>query len=240
MLRVEEVYKSFGGLVALAGVSIEVEAGEILGLIGPNGSGKTTLFNVIAGSFPPAKGRLWLDGRDITWAPPHIRARLGIARTYQIPRPFWGFSALENVLVALAFGRNMSFSQVAVKRALSELEKVGLEKKANVPMAQLTLVELKRLELARALALEPRFLLLDEVFSGLNPAEVEAAQRLIKQIVQEKGTGIVVVEHNMRIVMGLCKRVVVLSLGRKIAEGNPGEVVRDPEVVRIYLGERRA
>jgi len=240
MLRVEEVHKNFGGLVALSGVSLEVRVGEIVGLIGPNGSGKTTLFNIIAGSFPPTRGRLWLNGRDITRTPPYLRARLGIARTYQIPRPFHGYSPLQNILVPLGFGRGMALSSATEKYALSLLRRVGLEEKAYFPVSQLTLMELKRLELARALALNPRFLLLDEVFSGLNPAEVEVAMGIVREIAEEGNMGVVIVEHNMRVVMQLCNRIAVLSFGRKIAEGPPTLVARDPEVVRVYLGERRA
>lgn len=240
MLQLERVSKYFGGLAALSGVSLQVAAGEILGVIGPNGSGKTTLFNVIAGTYLPTQGRLWLDSREITRSPPHIRARLGIARTYQIPRPFHALSPLENVLVPLSAGQGLPLSTTMEDRAFDLLCQVGLGPKANTPIHHLSLIERKRLELARALALNPRFLLVDEVFSGLNPAEVGAAVDLVRGISSEARLGIVIVEHNMRVIMSLCSRVVVLCFGRKIAEGSPEEVAANPEVIRVYLGERRA
>ncbi len=240
LLRVEEITKHFGGIAALNGVSFEVSVGEIVGVIGPNGSGKTTLFNVVAGTYLPTRGRVWLDSRDITHAPAGVRARLGIARTYQIPRPFHGLTPLENVLVPLAIGRGLPFDPTTQAKATGLLARVGLESKADAPIHQLSLMELKRLELARALALNPRFLLLDETFSGLNPAEVSAAVELISAVASQSQLGIVIVEHNMRVIMSLCSRVVVLSFGQKIAEGSPSEVAANPEVIRVYLGERRA
>lgn len=238
-LKVENITKNFGGILALANVSFEVTVGEVIGLVGPNGSGKTTLFNVIAGTYAPSQGRVLLDTRDITNFPPWLRARLGISRTYQIPRPLHELSVLDNVLVPLCLAKGLPLGMSSRSRALELLSFVGLESKAGELTHHLSLIELKRLELARALALEPKFLLLDEVFSGLSPSEVEAAYGLVKSI-SKSGVGVVVVEHNMRLVMRLCERVVVLSFGQKIAEGTPHEIASHPEVIKAYLGEEYA
>jgi branched-chain amino acid transport system ATP-binding protein len=238
-LGVENITKNFGGILALANVSFEVAVGEIVGLVGPNGSGKTTLFNVIAGTYAPSQGRVLLDTRDITNFPPWLRARLGISRTYQIPRPLHELSVLDNVLVPLCLAKGLPLGMSSRSRALELLSFVGLESKAGELTHHLSLIELKRLELARALALEPKFLLLDEVFSGLSPSEVEAAYGLVESI-SRSGVGVVVVEHNMRLVMRLCERVVVLSFGQKIAEGTPHEIASHPEVIKAYLGEEYA
>lgn len=238
-LRAENITKTFGGILALGKVSFEVSTGEVIGLVGPNGSGKTTLFNVIAGTYPPSQGRILLDTKDITNSPPWLRARLGISRTYQVPRPLHELSVLENVLVPLCLAKGLPLGMFSESRAEELLSLVGLESKASAPTNHLSLIELKRLELARALALDPKFLLLDEVFSGLSPSEVESAYNLVESIARS-GIGVVVIEHNMRLVMRLCKRIVVLSFGQKIAEGTPHEVASHPEVIKAYLGEEYA
>jgi len=233
ILVVENVWKRFGGIVALAGVSIEVREGERLAIIGPNGSGKTTLFNVITGYVKPDRGRVSFDGQDITGKKPHQIARLGIARTFQIVKPFANLTVEENVVVA-ALSRNRSVEE-ARRHALHVLELVGLYDKRNVRAAMLNLAEKKRLELAKALALNPRLLLLDEVAAGLRPSEIKELKKLLYKINSE-GVTIVMVEHVLRAVSGFAERVVVLHHGSKLAEGRPEDIARDPRVVDAYLG----
>lgn len=233
ILVVENVWKRFGGIVALAGVSIEVREGERLAIIGPNGSGKTTLFNIITGYVKPDRGRVSFDGQDITGKKPHQIARLGIARTFQIVKPFANLTVEENVVVA-ALSRNRSVEE-ARRHALHVLELVGLYDKRNVRAAMLNLAEKKRLELAKALALNPRLLLLDEVAAGLRPSEIKELKKLLYKINSE-GVTIVMVEHVLRAVSGFAERVVVLHHGSKLAEGRPEDIARDPRVVDAYLG----
>ncbi|HIP65992.1 MAG TPA: ABC transporter ATP-binding protein [Pyrodictium sp.] len=233
ILVVENVWKRFGGIVALAGVSIEVREGERLAIIGPNGSGKTTLFNVITGYVKPDRGRVSFDGQDITGKKPHQIARLGIARTFQIVKPFANLTVEENVVVA-ALSRNRSVEE-ARRHALHVLELVGLYDKRNVRAAMLNLAEKKRLELAKALALNPRLLLLDEVAAGLRPSEIKELKKLLYKINSE-GVTIVMVEHVLRAVSGFAERVVVLHHGSKLAEGRPEDIAKDPRVVDAYLG----
>jgi branched-chain amino acid transport system ATP-binding protein len=223
-------------LVAVRSVDLAVESGEILGLIGPNGAGKTTLFNVISGFYSPDGGQVRFDGRDITRLPPASRCQLGIARTFQLVRPFQRLSVLHNVAVGRIYGREPASSRrQAEAEAMVILEQVGLADRPDVPARQLTLIDRKRLELARALATRPRLLLLDELLAGLNPTEVSGALDLIRRI-RAAGTTIVMVEHLVKAVFGISDRVAVLSAGEKIAEGPPAAVAADARVVDAYLG----
>ena len=238
LLAVESSTKHFGGLLANREVSLAIEAGEIVGLIGPNGAGKTTLFNCITGSMHPETGRIVFDGTDITRARPERICHLGVARTWQVVRAFGRMTALENVVCG-ALQRTNRIAE-ARARARELLEFTELRGKDDMPAATLTLADKKRLEIARALATRPKLLLLDEAMSGLTPMETAAAVRLVRRIHAELRVTICVVEHVMEVVMPLSHRVVVLDYGIKIADGAPQAVVRDEQVIRAYLGERRA
>lgn len=240
MLRVEGVTKRFGGLTALKDVSFTVETGQLVGLIGPNGSGKSTLFNVISGFYPPEGGRVLFDGQDITRRPPHAIARLGIGRTFQIVRPFLGMTAQDNVHVGVLYGLNQRPSAASRRQAEELVEFVGLGRRKDVTAGQLTLADKKRLEIARALSIRPRLLLLDEVFAGLNPVEVQQAIDLIFRMRDSLGVTIIMVEHVLKALMETCERVIVLSYGEKIAEGAPAEVSANEDVIRVYLGKAYA
>jgi len=239
ILAVRGASKAFEGVQALAGVDLEVRRGEILGLVGPNGSGKSTLINVVSGHYPIDSGSVLFEGRELAGEAPHRIARGGIARTYQIPRPFGRLSVLENVALPPMFGLGALHRRAAEGEAWRWLAFTGLEAKAHRLPAGLNLHERKFLELARALASRPKLLFLDEVLSGLTPTEIDEAIRLVRAI-REQGTTIVFVEHVMRAVMELTDRVVVLTNGRAIAQGAPREVMRDPLVVDAYLGAARA
>jgi branched-chain amino acid transport system ATP-binding protein len=223
-------------LAAVRQVDLAVQEGEILGLIGPNGSGKTTLFNLITGFYRPDGGRIRLGERDVTgWPPPRL-CKQGIARTFQLVRPFQQLTVRQNVEVGRVYGREPARDRrQAAAQANELLELVGLSDRADSPATRLTLVDRKRLELARALATRPRLLLLDELLAGLNPSEVLAAIELIRRV-RASGTTVVLVEHLVKAVFGISDRVVVLSAGRKIAEGKPSAVAGDPAVVDAYLG----
>jgi branched-chain amino acid transport system ATP-binding protein len=234
LLEVRELSKRFGGLQALARVNLALEAGEILGLIGPNGAGKTTAFAAVSGFLAPDAGSVRLDGRELVGLQPHVICRLGLARTFQIVQPFPGLSVVENAMVG-AFTRTRS-AEAARRRAYQVLETTGLAAWAHRPAQALSIGLRKRLELARALATGPRVLLLDEVMSGLNPAEVEETLAVIRRI-REAGTSVLVIEHVMAAVMGLCDRIAVLHHGELIATGAPAAIARDPRVVDAYLGE---
>jgi branched-chain amino acid transport system permease protein len=239
LLQVRGAAKRFGGLQALAGVDLEVREGEILGLVGPNGSGKTTLINVISGFYPLSGGTITVDGAEIGRVPAHEIARRGVARTYQIPRPFANMTVLENVTVAATFGGPPRRAAEVRDEALHWIGFTGLAGKEDILPAGLNLHERKFLELARALAARPKLLLLDEVLSGLNPAEVDNAIRLVRAI-RAQGATIVFVEHLMRAVVELSDRIAVLNEGKLFALGAPREVMRDPRVVSIYLGKAYA
>ncbi len=235
LLKAGNIKRRFGGLVANSDITMQVERGEILGLIGPNGAGKSTLFNIIAGSFPPSEGRIVFEGRDITRLSAPKRCRLGIARTFQVPKSFDTMTVIENVIVG-GFVRHPSGS-AARRAALEVLDFAGLDARAETPASELTPPEKRRLEVARALATEPKLLLLDEVFAGLTPSEARQGSELVKRV-REKGVTIVMVEHVMEVVMPLVDRAVVLDLGRVLAEGTPSQIVSDPRVISAYLGER--
>lgn len=237
LLECKNITKNFAGLVALKEVYIQVVKNEIIGVIGPNGAGKTTLFNIIAGALKPTHGKVFLKGKEVSKKTVAELCRLGIARTYQVVRPFNSLTALENVLIGLSFGRMYppAFKK-RVNEAMDILALMGLEKKANNAANTLTLVEKKYLEIARAIATSPEILLLDEVLSGLGPAETLHAMKTIRQI-QDFGVTVIMIEHVLKIIMGLCERVIVLDYGMKIAEGTPEEVADNPEVVKAYLGD---
>ncbi len=237
ILKVEKLSKFFGGLAALSNLDLTANEGEILGLIGPNGSGKTTVFNLITGLLKPDQGSVTFKGIDITNAPDYAVCQIGIARTFQLVKPFAHMTALQNVMVGRTHGRKPAQN---IKQAKIESEEilhfVGLGGKEDIVAHNLTLVDRKRLELARALATRPELLLLDEMIAGLNPTETEDAMRLIEEI-RDSGITLIVVEHVMRAILGLSHRIVVLNVGVKIAEGTPQEIVDDKRVVEAYLGE---
>lgn len=235
LLGVSNVTRRFGGLVANSDVSIEVRRGEILGLIGPNGAGKSTLFNLIAGAFPPNEGNIRFEGQEITTLSGPARCRLGIARTFQVPRSFDSMSVLDNVMVG-AFAKEPG-SSAARRIAYETLEFCGLPQRASAPAGELTPPEKRRLEVARALATKPKLLLLDEVMTGLTPSEARLGVELVRKV-RDQGVTIVMVEHVMEIVMPLVDRAVVLHLGKVLSEGKPQDVVRDDAVITAYLGER--
>ncbi len=237
LLTVTDLTKDFGGLRAVSRLSFDAEPGEILGLIGPNGAGKTTVFNLVTGFLRPSAGRILLEGRSVVGLRPHAVTRRGLARTFQVVKPFPRLSVRENVTLA-------AFSHEAARRraealAAHVLERVGLHDKLDSLAADLTLGEQKRLEIARALATGPRLLLLDEPMGGLNPREVNAACALVEQI-RADGVSVILVEHVMKAIMRISNRIVVIHHGEKIADGSPERVVNDPGVIAAYLGTRVA
>jgi branched-chain amino acid transport system ATP-binding protein len=236
LLSVSGLTKYFGGLKAVSDLSFEVEKGKILGLIGPNGAGKTTAFNLIAGFISPSAGAILFEGENISGLKAYAVTRKGIARTFQIVKPFKKLTVLENVTLA-AFLKFPSRKD-AEKEAGRILEKVGLKSKAHGLAADLTLSDQKRLEIARALATDPKLLLLDEPMGGLNATEIDQASLLVKNISRE-GVTIIWVEHVLKAIMNVSDRVVVINYGKKIAEGTPQQVVENPEVIAAYLGSKR-
>ena len=239
ILELRGVTKRFGGLVAINDVSLSLAEGEILGLIGPNGAGKTTLINVITGAESPTSGDVTFQGQRIDHLPAHRRGRMGLARTFQIVKPFRNMSVRENVAVGAMFGAggNKRSAADAFRRADEVLEFVGFSERGDLRAGEITLADQKRLELAKALAMDPKLLMLDEVMAGLNPSETMEAMELIRTI-SRSGVTLIVIEHIMKAVMGISSRVLVLHLGRILAEGTPEEIVRDQQVITAYLGER--
>lgn len=231
LLQVDKAARRFGELRAVDGVSLRVQQGTITGLIGPNGAGKTTLLNLLSGVVRPSGGRVLFGGRDLTGLKTHAVARMGIARTLQTPRSFQSMTVLENVAVGSIFG-NKDGGSCPVKA----LELVGLAARRESPMASLNLQERKNVELARALAMAPRVVLIDEAMSGLNPTEVEDSMRLIRRVRDETGVTILWVEHLVKAIMQVVERIVVLNFGEIIASGPPAEIARNPAVIEAYLG----
>jgi branched-chain amino acid transport system ATP-binding protein len=237
VLTVRSLTKRFGGFVALQNVDVHVNAGERLGLIGPNGSGKTTLINCISGALFNDEGTITFEGRDITRMAPHRRARLGVARSFQIPKPFRSMSVLENLRVPLEYAAwSRAEHHRITDEAMDVLEQIGLKGRAHDNSAGLTQVDMRKLELARALAAKPRLLVSDEAMAGLSSSEVDEILEILLAL-NRRGVAVIMIEHIMRAVMRFSERIVVLDAGQKIAEGVPAEIVRNPHVERAYLGE---
>lgn len=235
LLSVEAVRKAFGGLVAVNDVDFSVKESELIGLIGPNGSGKTTMMNLISGALKPTSGTIRLDGEVISGMPAHQIARRGVARTFQLVRILPSLSAIENVIAGAVFGHVRAWGDDAYREAEILLDRVGLGGRGGAPTGSMTYIDQKRLELARALASNPRLLLLDEWLAGLNPSELKIGIELIRDL-REDGRTIIMVEHVMDAIRSLCDRCVVMSSGVKIADGSVHDVLSRPEVVTAYLG----
>jgi branched-chain amino acid transport system ATP-binding protein len=241
LLELKGVTKRFGGVAALNGVSTAVTEGEILGIIGPNGAGKTTLLNCVSGVYKPDVGDILWRGSSIKGMRPHRVARLGIGRTFQIVKPFGSMTVRENAAVGALFGSGEARRGLneAFKDADKVLELVGLRSKADLEVTSLTIPDRKRLEVARAVATQPKLLLLDEVMAGLNSVEVDEALEMVRAV-HATGVTVVLIEHVMRVIVGVCTRAVVLDFGQVLAEGEPEVVLRDERVIQAYLGERYA
>ncbi|AYM84665.1 MULTISPECIES: ABC transporter ATP-binding protein [Agrobacterium] len=239
VLEITDIRKTFGGLKAVDGLGLTIEAGEVVGLLGPNGSGKTTLMNLVSGALKPTEGSIRLKGQEIAGRRPDVIARAGVARTFQLVRLLPSLSLLENVAVSAMFGPQRLSRIEAEKVARACLERIGLAGRETMPAGDLTYIDQKRLELARALAGEPKLLLLDEWLAGLNPTELQEGIALIRRLASE-GTTILLVEHIMAAVHALCPRSVVMAAGRKIADGPTATVLDDPQVISAYLGAAHA
>lgn len=237
LIEAQSISKNFGGVQALLDVDFTVQTGEIVGLIGANGAGKTTLFSVISGFYRPDSGMIKFQGKDITGKKPFKICRLGLVRTFQVVRPFLNMTVLKNVMVGKLFGhKRITIPKNAEREAMKILEFTELADKSDIPAGELTLADHKRLEIARSLSANPDLLLLDEVLAGLTPTETADAMKLVERI-RQKGVTILMVEHVMKAVVGLCDRIIVLHYGCKIAEGSPREIVENPDVIEAYLGE---
>jgi branched-chain amino acid transport system ATP-binding protein len=237
LLEVEGLSKRFGGFTALNRVSLHVKAGERFGLIGPNGSGKTTLINCVSGALPTDGGRILFEGRDITGLPAYQRTRLGIVRSFQIPKPFTSMTVLENLGIPLEYAAHArSHGADVASEAMDILNTIGLEAKAHMKPAGLTQIEMRKLELARAMAAKPKLLISDEAMAGLSSGEVDDILTILFRL-NEQGITIIMIEHIMRAVMRFSERIVVLDAGDRIAEGTPDEIVKNPAVEKAYLGE---
>jgi branched-chain amino acid transport system ATP-binding protein len=233
-LETRDLRKSFGGVLVIDGLSISVEHGEALGIVGPNGAGKTTWFNLVTGAVHPDAGKVIFEGKDISRFSRHHRCRQGIGRTFQIPKPFSGMTVFENVLVGATHGRNKS-ERASYQRCVETLEITGLLKKANVLAGSLTLLDRKRLELARALATDPTLLLMDEIAGGLTEAEVEELIAEIKKL-RETGITIIWIEHIVHALLAVVDRIVVIQFGRELCQGDPHQVMNSEEVQACYMG----
>jgi branched-chain amino acid transport system ATP-binding protein len=239
LLRLTNVGKSYGGVSAVRNFSFDVEEGEVVGLMGANGAGKTTVFSLIAGTQPATTGQIWFAGQRIDQMPAYLISRLGIARTFQIVRPFSGLTVLDNLVIAALHGHDRAPSRSSADaRSRAILQEVGLADQANRLASTLTLAGRKRLEIARAIATGPRLLLLDEVLAGLTATEVAAALEMIRHLRQHYQLTLVVIEHVMRALMKLCSRIVVLHHGEMLAEGAPADIVVDQRVISAYFGKR--
>jgi branched-chain amino acid transport system ATP-binding protein len=234
LLQVQGLSKHFGGFTALDDVSIEVQAGERFGLIGPNGSGKTTLINCVSGALRNESGRIMFDGEEVTRLPAYKRTRRGIARSFQIPRPFKSMSVIENLVVPLQYVVHRNNTE-AHREALELLRQIGLADKAEAPSSRLSQVELRKLELARAMAARPRLLISDEAMAGLSGSEVDEVLAILFKL-NETGITIIMIEHIMQAVMRFSQRVICLDAGKIICEGTPKDILKDPQVQKAYLG----
>ena len=237
LLETRGVWQRFGGLIANSDVSISLQAGEIVGLIGPNRAGKSTLFNLIAGVLPPTEGSIIFDDENVTRLPAAERCQRGIARTFQVVKSFETMTVIDNVIVGALI--RTTVMREARRKAHEVLDFCGLAARADVPASQLIPSEKRRLEVARALATEPKLLLLDEVLTGLTPIEAQRGVELVRKV-RDTGVTVLMVEHVMEIVMPLVDRAIVLDLGKVLVEGKPAEIVRDPKVITAYLGDRHA